>query len=221
MACNTTHRLPISERHEWIDRAGRANREISGGRNGGTSDTAWLSGLVMAITVPVSGQRVPPPESEDIRGINEARGLPSRAVLRGPTLALAKTRGHCLPLVEDQLRLDLLEHLIRLLAAAVRSDPSLVAFNGSPEIFSRTRSGRVLEYRRGDRAGLVGTGRIQWLAGEQERREFGFHVRLDDMEPQFVHINDGPGLRVPDAADYLIHDLFLQDKRRPGPGEGG
>jgi hypothetical protein len=125
-----------------------------------------------------------------------------------------------LPSAEDQLRHDILERLIQLLAAAVRSDPSLVAFNRAPNIFSRTRSGRVLEYRREDRPGLVGRGRIHWLVSEHgERGEFDFRIQPHDLDPQCVHINDGPGLRVDDAADYLIHELFLQDKPRPGPGE--
>jgi hypothetical protein len=129
--------------------------------------------------------------------------------------AVARMRTR-LPSAEDQLRHDLVERLIQLLAAAVRSDPSLVAFNRAPNIFSRTRFGRVLEYRREDRPGLVGQGRIHWLVGENaDRGEFDFRIRPHDLDPQSVHINDGPGLRVHDAADYLIHELFLQDKRRP------
>ena len=112
----------------------------------------------------------------------------------------------------------MLEHLARLLAAAVRSDPSLVAFNGSPEIFSRTRTGRVLEYRGGDRPGVVGMGRIQWPVGEHHGRgEFAFRISPDDLQPQLVHINDGPALRVHAAVDWLIHEMFLQDTREREP----
>ena len=126
-----------------------------------------------------------------------------------------------MPSAEDQRGRDILERLIQLLAAAVRSDPSLVAFNRAPEIFSRTRSGRVLEYRRDDRPGLVGRGRIQWVAGENAPPgEFDFRIWPDDLDPRCVHVNDGPGLPVHAAADYLIHQLFLQDARRPEPGEG-
>lgn len=126
-----------------------------------------------------------------------------------------------MPSAEDQRGRDILERLIQLLAAAVRSDPSLVAFNRAPEIFSRTRSGRVLEYRRDDRPGLVGRGRIHWVAGENAPPgEFDFRIRPDDLDPRCVHVNDGPGLPVHAAADYLIHQLFLQDARRPESGEG-
>ena len=145
--------------------------------------------------------------------------MPPPAVLPD-NRAVARMRTR-LPSAEDQLRHDVLERLIQLLAAAVRSDPSLVAFNRAPDIFSRTRSGRVLEYRREDRPGLVGQGRIHWLVGENaERGEFDFRIRSHDLDPRCVHINDGPGLRVHDAADYLIHELFLQNTSRPGPGEG-
>jgi hypothetical protein len=133
--------------------------------------------------------------------------------------AVARMRAR-LPSAEDQLRDYIAECLIQLLAAAVRSDPSLVAFNRAPDIFSRTRSGRVLEYRREDRPGLVGRGRIHWLVGENgERGEFAFHIRPDDFDPHSVHVNDGPGLSVHAAADYLIHELFLQDKPGTGPRE--
>ena len=129
--------------------------------------------------------------------------------------AVARMRTR-LPSAEDQLRHDMLERLIQLLAAAVRSDPSLVAFNRAPIIFSRTRSGRVLEYQREDGPGVVGRGRIHWIVDENnERGAFDFRIRPHDLDPQCVHINDGPGLRIHDAADYLIHELFLQDKRRP------
>jgi hypothetical protein len=123
--------------------------------------------------------------------------------------------------IEDtRLRSEMFAHIVRCLAAAVNADPSLVAFNRTPGIFSRTRSGRVLEYWHADHPGDVGAGTIQWHDAEDRSGRFVFRITRHSTGSALVRLNDGPALPVPEIASELIVKVFLQNElatpqRRP------
>ena len=102
--------------------------------------------------------------------------------------------------------------IVRCLAAAVNADPSLVAFNRTPGLFSRTRNGRVLEYWDADRPGDIGAGSIQWGDAEDRSGRFVFRISRHPTASALVRLNDGPALSVPEIASELIVKVFLQNQ---------